>query len=363
LLAAGLAALYVPLWALQYSGVLGVSVFSGAAWHGHEMVFGFAMAVIAGFLFTAVRNWTQQPTPSRGALIFIALLWVIGRVLVLSPWPLASALANAAFPWTVAACIAVPMARARNRRNLFFVALLAAAGLASLAMHLSSLGMLPLAPRGSLLVALDIVLFIVAVIAGRVVPMFTNNAIHGADAVRDPQVEKLALGSLLALLAADMFALSDGFVGVAAIVAAIAHGLRLARWRPWRTRLNPMVWILHASYAWIVAHFVLRALAAIDLVPATLATHALTVGAIGGMTLGMMTRTARGHSGRAIAADMGEVWCFALIQLAALVRVAGAIVVPSAYLATVAISAALWSAAFGWYFVRYWPVLTRASVA
>jgi len=117
--------------------------------------------------------------------------------------------------------------------------------------------------------------------------------------------------------------------------------------------------VLHASYAWIVVYLALRALAAWGLVAATFATHALTIGAIGGMTIGMMTRTARGHTGRPLIADRFEVACYALIQAAAAIRVFGGMLLPRFYVATVIASAACWSAGFAIYAIRYWSILTR----
>jgi len=122
------------------------------------------------------------------------------------------------------------------------------------------------------------------------------------------------------------------------------------------------VWILHAAYAWIVAHLALRALAAYDIVPDPLAVHALTIGGIGGLTIGMMTRTARGHTGRPLRADRGDVACYVLVMLAALVRVGGALVWPPAYVATVVSAGACWVVAFSLYCVAYWPWLSRARL-
>ncbi len=362
LLASALAALAAPLWALEYSGYLPAPYFHGPAWHAHEMIFGFALAVVAGFLFTAVRNWTQQPTPTGGWLAAIALLWIAGRVLDALPHGLLAACVDAAFPAAVAVGIGIPLVRSRNRRNYFFVVLLALAACAAAAVHLASLGAIGLPESASLQVGLDVVLFMVVVIGGRVIPMFTNNAIPGAGAGRRPWVEKAALGSTLAILAADLLPVPEAAIAAIAALAAVAHGARLALWRPWRTRRTPMVWILHLSYAWIPVHFLLRALAIADIVPLPLATHALTVGAIGGMTIGMMTRTARGHSGRTIAADRGETAMFALVQVAALVRVLVPLVAPSHYVDSVVASAFFWSAGYALYAVSYFPVLTRPRV-
>ena len=356
LLASVFAALSVPLWALQFSGRLPQPYLAGPVWHAHEMLFGYTMAVIAGFLFTAVRNWTQQPTPSGALLAAFAALWVAGRVLVLTPFGLAAAIVNAAFPVAVAAAIAVPLARSGNRRNYFFVALLVACGAAALCAHLSLLGIIDWPARLSLRVGLDVVLFIVAVVAGRVIPMFTNNGVPGAGARRIVALERVALASVLALWASDVLQIAALSAAIAAAGAA-AHAYRLILWRPWKTLHAPLVWILHASYAWIPIHLALRVMAYAGLVPDTLATHALTIGVIGGMTLGMMTRTARGHTGRPLAAGGAEVACYVLVQVAAIVRVAGGAMLPASYLGTIAVSAACWSLAFAIYAIRYAPIL------
>ncbi|MEO8347221.1 MAG: NnrS family protein [Betaproteobacteria bacterium] len=362
LLASIFAALSIPLWVAQYAGVLPAAYARSPLWHGHEMLFGYALAVITGFLFTAGRNWSGQATPTGATLVAFALLWIAGRILVLTPFAIAAAVVNAAFPIAVAVALAIPFAKSRNRRNYFFVVLLMLLGVAVLAMHLSRIGIVAWPERVSLQTGLDVVLFIIAVMAGRVIPMFTNNGIPGAQATRLPLVEKLALGSVLALLSADILQAPAGVIALIAIVAAFAHAARLYLWQPWRTLRTPLVWVLHAAYAWIVIYLVLRALAAFGLVAESLAVHALTIGAVGGMTIGMMTRTARGHTGRPLIADGFEVACFVLVQCAAVIRVFGAMVLPNAYLSVVIVSGICWSVAFALYAIRYWPVLSRSRL-
>ncbi|HEY3553570.1 MAG TPA: NnrS family protein, partial [Casimicrobiaceae bacterium] len=317
------------------------------------------IAVITGFLFTAGRNWTGQPTPTGALLVGYAALWVVGRIVVLTPYPLAAGVVNAAFPIAAAAGLAVPLARSRNRRNYFFVGLLVMLGLVTLAIHLAHAGYFAWPARAGLQIGLDVVLFIIAVMAGRVVPMFTNNGVRGAAATRNAIVEKASLGGVLLLIVADVLQLDPTWIGVLALVVAIAHAARLWLWQPWRTLSTPLVWVLHAAYAWVVVYLVLRALAAWGVISAPLAAHALTIGVIGGMTIGMMTRTARGHSGRPLVADGFEVAAFGLVQAAALIRVFGGIALPSLYLDTVVASGLCWSAAFALYAFRYWPILTR----
>ena len=359
LLASLFSAFSVLLWAAQFSGYLPSAYLQGPVWHGHEMLFGYTTAVIAGFLLTAVRAWTNQPTPSGVPLMALAALWVCGRVLVLTPFAMTAAVVNAAFPVAIAVAIGIPLLRSRNVRNYFFVGLLVLMGVLILAVHLALQGRFELSPRLGLQLALDVVLFIMAVMGGRVIPMFTNNGVPGANATRQALVEKFALGTVILLFAADLLQLPQIVIAMIALASALAHGVRLYLWKPWRTLATPLVWILHAAYAWIVVHLALRGLSALELLAGSYATHALTVGAIGGLTLGMMTRTARGHTGRPLKADGFELTVFLLIQVAAVVRVFGGIASPGLYMVSVQLSGLLWAAAFGLYAVRYWPVLTR----
>ena len=359
LLASVFSAFSVLLWAAQISGHFPSAYLQGPVWHGHEMLFGYTTAVIAGFLLTAVRAWTNEPTPSGFPLMALATLWVCGRVLVLTPFAMTAAVVNAAFPVAVAVAIGIPMLRSRNVRNYFFVALLVLMGVLILAVHLALQGRFELSPRLGLQLALDVVLFIMVIMGGRVIPTFTNNGVSGANATRHALVEKFALGSVILLFAADLLQLPQTVIAMITLISALAHGVRLYLWKPWRTLATPLVWILHAAYAWIVVHLALRGLFALELLAGSYATHALTVGAIGGLTLGMMTRTARGHTGRPLLADGFEITVFLLIQVAAVVRVFGGIASPGLYVLSVQLSALLWAAAFGLYAVRYWPVLTR----
>lgn len=362
LLASGFAALSIALWALQFAGWLPRPYLAGPLWHAHEMLFGFALAVVVGFLFTAGRNWTGQPTPSGAPLMALAALWLAGRLLLLTPWGWAAALANVAFPLAAAAALAKPFIAARNRRNYFFIALLLALALAQAGLHAGWLGLIRLPHWLQMQPALDLLLFIVAVMGGRVIPMFTNNGVPGADATRRPRLEQLALGALLALLAADLAGLSGLPLALLCGLASALHLARWLLWQPWKTLRTPLVWVLHIAYAWIPLHLLLRGLAALSWLAPSLATHALTLGAIGGMIIGMMTRTARGHTGRPLRADGADCACYALVLAATLVRVGLPLLQPALALPAVLGSALLWSAGFGLYTLRYWSVLTRARV-
>jgi uncharacterized protein involved in response to NO len=360
LLASVFAALSVALWSLQFTGMLPAGYLPAPLWHAHEMLFGFTLAVVVGFLFTAGRNWTNRPTPTGAWLAVLTLLWVAGRVLVLAERGWASAVVNAAFPLAAAIALAIPFFAAGNRRNYFFIALLALLSAATLAVSPErSWACWPCPGWAGIQLALDVVLFILCVMGGRVIPMFTNNGVPGADARRQPMLEKAALGSVLALLAADALQLPAPVVGSIAAFGAAAHLARWMLWQPWRTMRTPLVWVLHLAYAWIPLHLAMRACAAANWITPSAAVHALTVGAIGGLIIGMMTRTARGHTARPLRADRWDVACYLLVAAAAMVRVLVPLVVPAWTVGAIAASGALWSAGFGLYAVCYWKVLTR----
>ena len=359
LLASVFAALSIALWALQYAGWLGRPYLQGPLWHAHEMLFGFTLAVVVGFLFTAGRNWSNHPTPTGLPLAALAGLWVAARVLVLTPFGWAAAVANTAFPLAAAIALAIPFLAARNRRNYFFIGLLVLLSAAALMVHLVLLGVLALPGWLGIQIGLDVVLFIMVVMGGRVIPMFTNNGIPGAKAVRHPAVEKLALGLVLLILVADLLPWHGVALAGLLGAAAVAHLVRWWLWQPWTTWRTPLVWVLHAAYLWIVLHLGLRALSIFGWVAASAATHALTVGAIGGLVIGMVTRTALGHTGRPLRAGRMEVISYGCVLAAALVRVFVPLAVPAAAVPAVLCSGLLWSLGFAVYAVGYWPVLTR----
>ena len=164
------------------------------------------------------------------------------------------------------------------------------------------------------------------------------------------------------LAAADALALQGPVLAALLGLCAAAHLLRLGFWQPWRTLRTPLVWVLHAAYLWIVLHLALRGAAELGWLAPSIAVHALTVGGAGGLTLGMMTRTARGHTARVLRADAFDTTCYLAVHAAAVVRVLLPLLAPGAAPAAIVVSALLWSAAFTLFTLRYWPVLTRARL-
>jgi uncharacterized protein involved in response to NO len=367
LLAGAFAALALPVWLLTLGGVLGAAgsgYLSAVSWHAHEMIFGFAVAVFAGFLLTAVSNWTGRETLVGTPLLAVCALWTLGRIAMALPASRphgAAALVDLAFLPVLVLALARPLVATKNWRNLMVVAALAVLWLANVAIHLDALGVLPGASHRGLVVALDVVVFLMIAMTGRIVPMFTKNA-TGVSAVRaQPALDKAALAAMAALSLLDATTSDARLAGTAALVTAVLVGVRSRTWGTRHTARVPMLWILHAGHAWIVAGLMLRGAAAFtSSVPAAVATHALTVGAVGGLTLGMMSRVALGHTGRPLASSPAVTLSFGLMTAAAMVRVLGPLLDAAAYRTWLFASGILWSFAFALFVLVHAPVLAAA---
>lgn len=361
LVAALFAALAIPAWIATWTGRIGgPRGVSAMAWHAHEMVFGFVAAVVIGFLFTAGRNWTNRPTPVGPALAALVLVWFAGRIAMATGPHALAALVDLAFLPACAIALARALVSAGNRRNYLFVGLLALLTAANAAFHLAVVGAITTAPVRTIEAALLVAVMIVTIMAGRVVPMFTRNGTGRLRARTHPALERIVVATTIAAATAWLLDPPAFVLAPIALAAALAHVARLALWDPLATRRQPLLWILHVSYAWVPIGFALMAAATLtDRIAPSLAIHALALGAVGGMIVGMITRTARGHTGRALVASPPETVAFASIHLAAAVRVFGPVFAPDAYATTVVLSGALWTAAFALYAIVYWPILTR----
>ena len=368
LLAAAFAAAGVPVWHFAPGDVLpGEPYLAGSAWHAHEMVFGFAAAVLTGFLLTAARAWTGLATLAGWRLAALAGLWVAGRVLVATGPAVPAIVVDCLFLPFVSLAVALPVLKARNWRNLPVAAVPALLGAANLLFLLDHVGLIALArANGGALLALDLFALLVTLMAGRVIPAFTRNAVPTAKPRRNGYVETVAFVTLgVLLVAGPLHPLLPGGPWLAGVAAAgaLAHIVRLWLWDPAATCREPLLWVLPLSYAWLPAALILRALWLADIdVPMAAAFHALGVGAIGGLMLGMMTRSALGHTGRPLAARTVETAAYVLVHLGAAIRVFGPLAGAAAEPHALAASAVLWSGAFALFLVAYWPVLTRSRV-
>ncbi|NQD37898.1 NnrS family protein [Permianibacter sp. IMCC34836] len=361
LLAAAWMIVALPVWLVMFGhGAVMASHLQGVNWHAHEMVFGFTPAVITGFLFTAVKNWTGQPTPRGLPLLVIAGVWLLARVLLLTSLSKLGMIFDIAFFVLAAVGIAIPLLRSGNRRNVFFIGLLLLLGSLSALHHYAALSSAPVLRTDQVVqLALTIIAVIITVITGRVIPMFTSNAVAGAPVKKLPHLEQAAVVSVIAVgLVVALFS-SSPVTPLVCIVAAAIHLWRWWLWAPHWTLGKPILWILHGSYLWLPISFLLRASASWQPMNALLATHALTLGLITGLCLGMMTRTARGHTGRALQVGRAETTAYVLIVLAAVLRVLLPLLLPSHYRLWASLSGLLAIAAFAIYFAIYLPWLCQ----
>ena len=358
LLGAAFAALAVPLWIAAQAG-LRLPVRVDMLWHMHEMVFGFALAIVVGFLYTAGYNWTKLWTPRGRTLAAIAGLWVAGRAAMLCAPPVWGAAVDALFLPVAAWPLYRVLKQSGNRRNMFLVVLLGLLALCNAVYHAAALGWAHIDPLKPVHAAIMLIVVIEIAIGGRVIPMFTRNAVPDARPVQDARRDRWALVLTVLAGAAWTFGLEARLTASLALFAAVGQGARLIGWQPWRAWKNPLLWILHVSYFWIPFGFALLALSELGYIAASAALHVLTVGALAGLVMGMITRTALGHTGRALRAGRGEIEMFVLVQAAVVLRF-GAAVLPAWRDAGLVLATICWSAAFLVYLAVYVPYLTAA---
>lgn len=360
LLAGGMGALWIVAWLFILAGAAPAPMAQPVLWHAHEMIYGYAVAVVAGFLLTAVKNWTGVPTPTGARLGLLAALWLAGRLAMLAPEALPAGLAaslDVAFLPFLALGVGIPIVRAKNYRNLGFLGLLTVLTAANVIFHTAG-GDWPLR---AVYLALHIIVLIIVVIAGRILPNFTAGAL-GLPVKKDAVTDWIAFGST-ALFALLHFAGGPApALGAVAAVAAASNLWRMRGWQSWASRTKPILVILHLGYLWVPLGFAMQAVAQTTawLTPSA-ATHALTVGAIGTLTIAMMTRVALGHTGRSIVAEPVIVAAYGFMLAATLVRVFGVSAGLDAVLVW-QVSGGLWAATFAVYVARYWGILTRPRV-
>ncbi|RKP46540.1 NnrS family protein [Trinickia fusca] len=330
---------------------------TGLLWHVHEMIFGFVAAIVVGFLLTAVRAWTSRETLRGAPLAALWLLWAAGRLLVWSAPELVAAVVDSLFLPVTAVVLLRALISAKNRHNVFLPVALALFGGLNVLFHWSVMsGRVDLALRTAY-AATGLIVFFVAVITGRIVPMFTMNAIAGFTVQRFKFVEATAAPAVALTLFADALGLPGAILIAAACATALLHVIRIVGWRSWRVGNRPILWVLHVSCLWIPVGFVMLALSVAGMVPHSLAVHALTVGAIGGSIIAMMTRTALGHTGRKLVAGPWEQLCYWLVLGATLLRVFGPLAPRLPYRIWLDASGACWIVAFIAYTIHYVPYL------
>ncbi len=359
ILAAAFAAISIPLWMARYFGWIEQPVNIGLTWHVHEMVFGFAIAVIIGFLFTAGRNWTGLWTPTKGYLAALAGVWIAGRIAMLAGTPLIAAIVDLLFLPLAAWPMYRVLKRSGNKRNMFLIGLLSLLTLANAAFHGAMLGWLSISPISPVHAAIMIIVMLESVIAGRIIPGFTGNVVSNAKPVVNQRQDRVTMATTVAAGIAWVVGLPGPLVAALAFAAALSQLIRLVGWKPHTTLHHPLLWILHVSYAWIPVGFVLLGLSAIGLVPQSAALHTLVIGSMAGLIIGMITRTTLGHTGRPLKAGKSEVVMYLLIQLGVVCRFAAGIHGGDLRDTALLAASTAWTAAFVLFLFVYGPYLVK----
>ena len=361
------ATLAVPFWLLSYAGILVVpDNFDILLWHQHEMLYGFTSAAITGFILTVIPNWTGR-LPIRGVPLGLLIsLWILGRIGFLTTvtiGPLATAVFDLPFLIVLVLTITREIISGNNWRNIPVVILISVFALGNFLVHLQILNIIETAELG-LRLSMFVLSVLVALIGGRIIPSFTRNWLVKINSRVLPNqmgvFDKIALITLVIFVIAQIAKPEHQATALLALFAGLLHSLRLMRWKGWMTFAEPLIWILHIAYAWLVIALVLIGLSGLsDFVPYTSAIHALTVGAFSTMILAVMTRASLGHTNRVLKATTGTTTVFILITFAAILRVYEPFLNESNNL-VIWISGIVWTAAFALFSILYFPILTQA---
>jgi uncharacterized protein involved in response to NO len=357
------AALSVFMWlSTWYHGYAPpASTIAPLFWHVHEMVYGFAAAIIIGFLFTAARNWTGLPLPAGAPLAIIFGLWAAARLGMYFAYGVTTAIIDSLLLLIVAAVLARSFIRARSYSAFPLTAVLILLAATNITFHVAMLTSAKIAPMTPLHAGLFLVIMMELIIGSRIVPGFTTSALPGVRILRSKPLN-YATQALAALAFITHIAAAPApITGTLALLAGVAALVQLLGWNPLATRKRPILWILHVSYAWIPVGLILLGLASFGVWRFTpsAAIHAFAAGAIGGLILAMMTRTSLGHSGRIVTAGRCEIWMYVLVVLAVLCRVAAALApnVPGVYKWGMTAAGIAWMAAFTTFAIAYAPML------
>jgi uncharacterized protein involved in response to NO len=337
--------------ALWLGGLSGALPF-GPGWHGHEMIFGFVGATIAGFLLTAVPRWTGQAGLKGYGLLALFGLWVLGRLTMAFDGP---GWLDMLFLPALAVVVARDIVAGRNWRNLAIPVVLVCLSILNIRFHFDS-GMID--ASDALRASVFVITALISLIGGRVIPPFTSNAL-GIKITGGPFAKVLEVASVPAVLSVAALSLAapdSALFGVAALTAALVLGARMVTWRLTATFKSPILWVLHAGYAWLPIGYCLVGLAALTGWPdLSNALHGLTTGAVGVMILAMASRAALGHAGRALTANAATHAAYWLVLAAAVIRVFA----PADWLE---IAGGAWVLSYGIFAIAFWPVLMRPRV-
>ncbi len=356
------------IWGLSLNKQINIDFYGGSYWwHMHEMIFGFACAIIVGFLLTAVQTWTGQRGLFGKPLLMLVLLWLAGRFFLI--WPnligsLLTAVIDLSFLPLAAFFLARPIIKIKQTRNLFFVPLLLLFSLVNLEMHLVVANVNKVELFASAHASVILVSLLMSVMAGRVIPMFTANGTQTQKVTSLTWLEYLSNGSLmlifLSFLLHPIITLGDSLFFTLFLIAGLSQMCRWLRWKPWITWPVPLVWSLHLAIMFLWIGLMALAISYIDnSLPANHLWHLIAIGGIGGLILAMIARVSLGHTGHSLVAPKLMPFAFLMICFAALVRVIGPWLAPADYQLFINASIFAWLLAYGIFIFYYAPKLMQ----
>ncbi|WP_462165901.1 NnrS family protein [Pseudoalteromonas sp. GB43] len=355
------------LWGLALSGQYSFTPYGNILfWHSHEMIFGFVSAIVVGFLLTAVQNWTSIPSIKGKKLAVLVGVWLLARVLMLmsfTPQWLMLAI-DVLFLPLAGYWLAKPIIAVGQTRNLFFVPIIVLLSAANLFMHLGVILKIPALYSHGFMSAIWLITLLMSLLGGRVIPFFTANATKTPKPEPLVWLEIMSLGSTLFIcvlfFVGAIYYIPATFIGILMVFCAVAHVIRAWRWHFSLTLNTPLLWSLHVAYWFIPVGVFLIGLSYLsNLVTVSTAFHALTVGAMGNMILSMMARVSLGHTGRQLIVRHSIIIAFALILIAAIVRVFGALLINDFSHYFIFASVIAWCLAYGVFVLVYFPILTK----
>lgn len=371
LFGSGFGVVAMALWMLNLQQLIDFMPYGGSYWwHSHEMLFGFACAIIVGFLLTAVQNWTGMPGIRGPQLMLLFLLWLVARIGLFFEFFTGGyllPLVDIAFMPVAAVILAKPLIAAKQNRNLFFVPVLFLFAIANGLMHASVLSWNMAYFHHGANIAIFLVTLVMTVVGGRVMPMFTANGTKTPKVAGIIWIEITAVGSVVLLMVIHLFGLQNRLppelMALMLMLAGVVNLLRCVRWRIWVTFKVPLVWSLHLAYWSISLGLMLMAVSYLtDLVQWQTALHLLTVGGIGGLILAMISRVSLGHTGRMLQVKPLMSLAFASIFLAAFIRTFAVLLFAEQTPLLLLASGLLWVLAYGLFIWYYAPVLSKARV-
>ena len=369
-LVAGIFAIVAMLvWTASYSFSIEFN-FSGVApslWHAHEMIFGYVMAVVAGFLLTAIKNWTGEEVLRGKPLALLLMLWLVARVLPLSGLMIPIeiiAVVDVAFLFFLSIVCLLPVLKVKQYKQAGIISKLLLLMICNIFFYLGVMGVLAEGIQWGLYSAIYMIIALVLVMLRRVMPMFIKNGIDGEVELKNRAwVDNASLVFLVCLWVVDVFTNFSQVTAMLAVVLTVLHAIRLAGWYTNKVWSKPLVWILVIAYAFIIMGFALTAAKVYFSISPFLSIHAFTVGGIGLLTIGMMSRVSLGHTGRSVIDPPAVVlWSLMALTLGAVVRVIFPLFNMDLYIYWVGLSQALWIISFVIFIFVYAPMFLSERI-